>query len=270
MNNSSRKLQVTGLAIYPVKSLTGIALTGMELGPLGPCGDRRYILVDEHNRYVTQRQYPRLCLLSAIPQGGRLLLQGPGLADLMLDPEAIDPRRTLVSIWGDDVAACDMGAAAAAWFSDFLQRPARLYFMPDDTQRQVDLRYARPGDRVGFADGFPILLTTQSSLEAINSELPQPIGMERFRPNIVVGGCAAFAEDSWRRIRIGAIEFDIVKPCSRCVIPSIDPRTAQMQKIVTQTLFRLRRRDGGIYFGQNLIHRAHGTIAVGDSVSVIE
>ena len=144
-----------------------------------------------------------------------------------------------------------------------------MYFLPEDSVRPVDPAYAQAGDRVGFADGFPLLLTTQASLDAFNRELPSAIGMERFRPNIVVAGSEPYAEDGWRRLRIGEIEFDVVKPCSRCVIPSIDPQTAQKQAVVVQTLSRLRRRGDAVYFGQNLIQRGTGDIKRGDSVAVL-
>jgi hypothetical protein len=141
--------------------------------------------------------------------------------------------------------------------------------MPEDSVRPVDPDYARSGDQVGFADGFPLLLITEASLQAFNTELGMAIGSGRFRPNIVVAGNAPYAEDEWRHLRIGSIEFDVVKPCSRCVIPSLDPLTAQRQPIVSKTLARTRRRGDAVYFGQNLIHRGLGSIAVGDSVTVL-
>jgi uncharacterized protein YcbX len=151
-----------------------------------------------------------------------------------------------------------------------------MYYLPDDEVRAVDPVYARSGDQVGFADGFPLLLISEASLAAFNAQLsiasagaPTAIGSERFRPNIVVAGNAPYAEDEWRKLRIGAIEFDVVKPCSRCVIPSIDPLSAERQPIISKTLARTRRRGDAVYFGQNLIHRGIGTIKVGDEVVVL-
>lgn len=265
-----RQAHVSGLTIYPVKSLRGINLDTLRIGQLGPLGDRRFVVADSEGRFLTQRQYPRMCLVAAVYQGQHLTLSAPEREPLVVELASAAAARTPVLVWRDTIAACDMGDAAAEWLSAYLGTVARLYYMPDDSERPVDPAYARAGDRVGFADGFPILLTTQASLDAINRELPEAIGMERFRPNIVVSGTEAFAEDSWRRLRIGNIEFDVVKPCSRCVIPSIDPRTAQKQPVVAQTLARLRRRGDAVYFGQNVIHRGEGSIALGDGVTVLE
>lgn len=268
-SNRDASMQVSKLFFYPIKSLRGLSPPRLELGPLGPAWDRRFLIADDAGRFLTQRQHPELCLVDLEWNGQVLRLDAPRRLALVLDIDAAREQRVAVTVWRDSVMACDMGEAAATWLSDYLQRPARLYFMPGDSVREVDQTFAQPGDRVAFADGFPILLTTEASLAAINRELPAPIGMERFRPNIVVTGSGEFAEDDWRRLRIGALEFDIVKPCSRCVIPSIDPRTAEKQPIVTQTLWRLRRRGNTIYFGQNVIHRGQGTIAVGDEVVVL-
>lgn len=260
---------VSGLAIYPVKSLRGIALDAMHIGELGPDGDRRFVVVSDDGRFLTQRQFPRMCLVDVVLEGSELQLNAPGQPRLLLNTRNATARRTPVVVWRDTVDACDMGDAAAAWFTAYLGVAARLFYMPADSVRAVDPMYARAGDRVGFADGFPLLLTTQASLDAINAELADPIGMERFRPNIVISAAAAFAEDEWKRVRIGAIEFDVVKPCSRCAIPSIDVQTAQKQPIVAQTLARLRRRGDAVYFGQNLIQRGHGTLVLGDPVTVL-
>jgi uncharacterized protein YcbX len=263
-------IHITNLAIYPVKSLRGIELQDMSVGALGPLGDRRFVIADSKRRFITQRQISRMCLVDVEWNGERLQLQAPGCAELSVAVSQAVGARTPVMVWRDTVDACDMGDAAAVWLSAYLGIAARLYFMPDDSIRAVDPMYARAGDRVGFADGFPLLLIAQASLAAINSELSEAIGADRFRPNIVVSGSTAYAEDEWRRIRIGAIEFEVVKPCSRCAIPSIDIATAQRQPIVAQTLARLRQRGDAVYFGQNLIQRGEGRIAVGDIVTVLE
>lgn len=262
--------RVTGLAIYPVKSLRGIALEHLPIGALGPQGDRRFVVISNDGRFLTQRQFPRMCLVAVEQHSETLRLTAPEQPELLLDPTTAATERTSIVVWRDTIAACDMGDTAAAWFSAYLGSAARLYFMPEDSVRAVDPTYARAGDRVGFADGFPLLLTTQASLDDLNLALPSAIGMERFRPNVVISGTSAYAEDEWRRVRIGSIEFEVVKPCSRCVIPSIDPQTAEKQALVAQTLARLRRRDNAVYFGQNLIQRGEGSIAVGDRVTVLE
>jgi uncharacterized protein YcbX len=142
--------------------------------------------------------------------------------------------------------------------------------MPDDSVRPVDPDYAGPGHRVGFADGFPFLLISEASLDDLNARLAHPLPMARFRPNLVVGGCEAFAEDRWRRIRIGDLVLDLVKPCSRCIIPTIDIATGERDAEPLRTLMTYRRHDNRILFGQNLVHRGTGLLRRGMSVEVIE
>ncbi len=263
-------LKIAELAVYPVKSLRGISLPRMTFDAFGPAGDRRYVVVDRKGRFVTQRDYSKMALVQVAVCGDALNFSAPSMPAFALTPRiASDTLRRDVIVWRDTVSASDMGDEVASWLSSYLGTEVRLCFMPEDSVRAVDPQYGRAGDRVSFADGFPVLLIGAASLEALNHALPQPITSARFRPNIVVAGAEPYAEDSWRRIRVGAIEFDVVKPCSRCVIPSIDLDTAQRQAVVAQTLARLRRRDNAVYFGQNLIARGCGEIAVGDEVVVL-
>lgn len=269
-------ITVSELCIYPVKSLGAIHLSRMQLDAFGPARDRRYVVANAEGRFVTQREFPRMTLVHVdFNDDNSLQFSAPAMPDFLLQPivENAAPCETPVreiTVWRDRVQACDMGDAIAAWLSTYIGADVRLFYMPDDSVRAVDPQYGQAGDRVSFADGFPALLIGAGSLDEFNRALPEPITSTRFRPNIVVAGALPYAEDNWRRLRIGSIEFDVVKPCSRCVIPSIDPLTAQKQPIVVQTLARLRRRDSAVYFGQNLIARGTGEIAVGDAVSVIE
>ena len=265
------KLTVSQLAIYPVKSLAGIRLQSMTLGVRGPEFDRHWLVADPQGQFITQREQPRMCLIHTTLLADALLLTAPGRETLRLPLPTDDTApRGVVTVWRDTVEACDAGDAVALWLSDFLNTPCRLHYLPGDTVRPVDPNYARDEDEVGFADGFPLLLITEPSLQSFNTELPAPIRSERFRPNIVLSGNAPYAEDEWRRLRIGAIEFDVAKPCSRCVIPSLDPATGERQPVVSKALARTRRRDNAVYFGQNLIHRGLGVIRVGDEVQVLE
>ena len=166
--------------------------------------------------------------------------------------------------------ALDAGADAAAWLQAFLGVECRLVSLPDDAVRPVDPDYSQPSDQVGFADGFPFLLISQASLDDLNARLERAVPMQRFRPNLVVGGCAPYAEDGWRRIRIGELEFRVAKPCSRCVIPTIDFTTGERGREPLQTLMTYRRRDNKIYFGQNLIHRGTGILETGTEVEILE
>ena len=262
-------ITVNELTIYPVKSLGAMNLSRMRFDEFGPTRDRRYVVADRNGRFVTQREHSRMTLVQVDMCGDALEFSAPGMTPLSLTaPPAGASRRDIV-VWRDNVQACDAGDAAAAWLSSFIGAEVRLFHMPDDSVRPVDPQYGRAGDRVGFADGFPVLLIGAASVAEFNRALPEPIESLRFRPNIVVAGALPYAEDNWRRVRIGSIEFDVVKPCSRCVVPSIDPKTAQKQAVVVQTLARLRRKDNAVYFGQNLIPRGRGEIALNDAVVVL-
>ena len=263
-------LTVSELAIHPVKSLGRTVLPQMQFDRFGPQGDRRYLVADGDGRFVTQREHPRMALIQVTLNAVSLEFSAPDMPAFSLATAYANAPQRRVTVWRDSVQACDMGDAIANWLSAYLGIAVRLYHMPDSSVRPVDPNFGSADDRVSFADGFPVLLIGAASLQAFNSALPEPIGCERFRPNIVVAGAEPYAEDNWRRVRIGALEFDVVKPCSRCVIPSIDPRTATKQPIVVQTLAKLRRRGNAVYFGQNLIHRGRGSIALGDEVIVLE
>ena len=232
------------------------------------------MLVNPDGHFITQRQQSSLCLISTEIIGHRLCFAAPSQNDLSIDmaPPTGSMRRT-VEVWGDRLTAQDCGDEAAAWFSDFLATECRLVMMPEDCQRLVDADYAinkaADRDRVSFADGFPILLISESSVADLNQRLPFTIHHHRFRPNVVISGAAAFAEDQWQHIRIGEVEFSVVKPCSRCVIPSIDPATGDKQPEVTRTLAGYRRREGVVYFGQNVIHHRNGAIRLGDQLEVL-
>jgi uncharacterized protein YcbX len=175
-----------------------------------------------------------------------------------------------VRVWEDECEAVAPDPAADAWLSDFLGQPCRLVRMPDDIRRPVDASYGAPTDQVGFADGFPLLLISQASLDHLNARLATPLPMVRFRPNLVVAGTAPHEEDSWRRIRIGDCTLRVAKPCSRCIIPTIDPTTAQRSSEPLRTLMGYRRRDNKIFFGQNLLHDGPAELAEGMRVEVLE
>lgn len=265
---------LSSLHLYPVKSCAGISVPEVELDRFGPVGYRRWMLVDRAGDFLTQRTLPGMALVRVEPgEGGGLRLVHQG-ASLDVDVPGPEAPRAEVRVWSEQVPAADAGDRVAAWLSARLQRPCRLVYMPDDTRRRVDPDYARRQETVGFADGFPLLLISAASLAALNARLTEPVSMNRFRPNLVVSGCDAFAEDQWRRIRIGDVELDVAKPCGRCVIPAIDQASARRNPIVTRTLASFRRLDGQVLFGQNLLYaqpevgRA-GRLAVGDELVVL-
>jgi uncharacterized protein YcbX len=260
---------LSALYRYPVKSLRGEACDAREVGRTGLSGDRRWMVVDRDGRFLTQRQQPRMALIAArLDERGELHLAAPGMPELRVAPAS--GGRIEVVVWGDRLEAVPAGGEAAAWLSDFLALDCRLVSFADDVSRAVDPAYAAATDQVGFADGFPFLLISQASLDDLNARLGQPLPMLRFRPNLVVEGCAPYAEDGWRRIRIGDVSFRVAKPCSRCIIPTIDPATAERGQEPLRTLMGYRRRDNKVYFGQNLVHDSGGHLAVGMSVEVLE
>lgn len=260
---------LSALYRYPVKSLRGEAFDTLEVTPRGLAFDRRWMVVDGEGRFLTQRQQPRMALIQArVGADGRLRLQAPGMPDIEVTPADTD-RRMTVRVWDDSLPAAPADAAAGLWLGEILGVPCHLVYLPDDSRRPVDPHYAQPADQVGFADGFPFLLISQPSLEDLNARLERPVSMLRFRPNLVVTGCEAFAEDGWRRIRVGDLSFRVAKPCSRCVIPTIDIETGEKGREPLQTLQRYRRREHKVYFGQNLIHDGPGTLRVGMPVEVL-
>ena len=265
-------MKLASIHIYPLKSARPVDLVASEVMPRGLPGDRRWMLVDEAGRFITARQVPRLAMVEALLEGDVLRLRAPGMTELAIPVQPASPDHLMVTVWKDSVNAVVPSEAANAWFSEWLDKPVRLVQMTDDIHRHVDPDYGRPGDEVSFADGFPLLLITTASLEDLNRRLAQPVPMQRFRPNLVIDGAEPYAEDTWPRLRIGEVEFEGVKNCSRCVFTTIDPETgtksADGEPLKTLGTYRLG--DGGIYFGQNLIPRSSGTLRVGDTVEILE
>jgi uncharacterized protein YcbX len=236
------------------------------------------MLVDAHGLMVSQRSQPRLALVCAEPRpDGRVRVTAPGREALAL--EVPEPGGTVaVEVWRDKVEAVPAGPAADAWFSDYLGAEVRLVHLDDTAcRRPVDPVYGRAGETVSFADGYPLLLTTVASLEALNSLIARgdhadegPLPMNRFRPNVVLAGTAPWAEDDWLRLLIGEVAFRVAKPCGRCVVTTTDQRTAERGKEPLRTLARHRRFGDRLVFGQNLVPENTGTLRVGDPVRIVE
>lgn len=254
--------------VYPLKSCAPLDLAQAEVEPRGLAHDRRWMLVDEEGRFLTGRQLPRLVLLRALPQPDGLRLEAPGMPDLAVAFPRTDTPRRKVQVWKDGVQALDAGELAAGWLACFLGRPARLVWMDALAVRPVSPSHGQPGDEVSFADGYPLLLISQAALDTLNARLARPVPMLRFRPNLVVDGAPPHAEDGWRRVRIGAVEFDAVKPCTRCVFTTVDPERGEFDPSgePLATLKTYRRGPSGVSFGMNLIPRGGGILRVGDVI----
>lgn len=263
-------LRVTELWIYPVKSCRGIALDRAEVSARGLRRDRHWMVVDEAGRFLTQRDLPAMATIAPVVAPGALLLRAPGRPDLEL-PDDAAAGEAVVTVWRDTLKARAVSGAADRWLSEHLGVACRLVRFADDVRRAVDPAYGAPGDETAFSDGFPVLLLGQGSLDELNRRLSHALPMRRFRPNLVVAGAAPHAEDGWRRIRVGPVTLRLVKPCSRCAITTVDPDLGVRDGTEPlQTLATYRRRDGKVYFGQNVIPAGAGEIRVGDAVEVLD
>jgi len=258
--------QISELSIYPLKSAKGVNVDNLDISPRGPAFDRNWMVVNTKNRFVTQRQQPSMCLIETKLIGEQLIINAPNMPTLKVRHEQ---EKRCVQVWGDQVNAYDCGGDASAWLSEFLGIDCRLVNMPADYHRLVDTDYANKQETVSFADGFPSLIISQASLNDFNEKLKTSISMAHFRPNIVIDGCPAFAEDHWKVIKVNDITFSLVKPCSRCIIPSIDPVTGKKNMDIIHALNTHRRRDNATYFGQNALHDQTGVISVGDHVEIV-
>lgn len=272
-------MKIAALYRYPVKSLGGQSVPHARVEPLGLAEDRRWMLVDEGGRFLTRRQLPGLARIEARPQPDGISLHHGSEAPLPVRFPDADAPLMPVRIWSDEVTAQPAGDAANAWLSARMGRPLRLVHQSARCPRPVSPTYGATSDRVSFADGFPLLVTTRESLAALSEKLGEPVAMERFRPNIVLSGApAAWAEDGWRRLRIGGLTLRLVKPCVRCIVTTQDPETGETLGDGREPLRTLRalgrKTKEGVAFGVNAIpdlaEGASANVAVGDAVSVLE
>ncbi|GGM72542.1 MOSC domain-containing protein [Dactylosporangium sucinum] len=267
-------MRLTYLATYPIKSCYRVETDAAEVEPWGLAGDRRWLVVDGDRKLITQREWPQLGRVRPAPTPRGLVLRAPGRADLDVPfPSGTTEDVKHFTLW---IAATPAGDEVDRWLSEVIERPAHLVHLDDPTRRPVEPDFSEPGDRVSFADGFPLLLTNAASLDALNDWLAEdgdePVPLTRFRPNVVVGGARAWAEDDWigRRIVIGDVPFRVPKACSRCVLTTIDPETGEKGRQPLRVLGRRRRFPDGLLFGVNLIPDARGKVAIGDEVSVLD
>jgi uncharacterized protein len=270
-------MSLTAVNRYVIKSCRGEPLRSAIVEPWGLAGDRRWMVTGETGEQVTAREFPQMVLIDAqLLPGGDLRVCAPGQPPLVVVRPAA--ATVAVSVWGNELLAEFAGEAAARWFTAAIGTPARLVYLADPAQRHPNQEFASSSDTVTFADGYPVLLTSESSLNALNELIAAgpraaegPLPMTRFRPSLVVAGAAPWAEDGWRRLRIGAASFRAVKGCDRCVLTLVDPLTAARGKEPIATLARHRRWDGKTWFGMNLIPDTPGVVvSVGDSVELLD
>ena len=262
-------MKIKSLYYYPVKSLAGIATDTLDLDRFGPAGDRRWMLVDEGGLFVTQRKHPSLVRIRPNVQGRELYLDIPGEGRV---PLVASPKRMQVRVWKDPVegvVAANPEASEAV--SRYLGKTVTLVFMPDAVTRPANHDSLSSVHPVSFADGFPFLVTSQSSLDDLNRRMPWPVDMRRFRPNVVVEGAAEpWQEDHWQTLLLGTVPVNLVKPCSRCIMTTVNPDTGERSPDghPLKMLSGFRRTPDGIIFGANGVHLDTGTLRVGDPVTV--
>jgi uncharacterized protein YcbX len=259
-------ISVSALYIYPIKSCRGMEVRAFRLDDLGPQFDRRFMLVDVHGQSITQREEARLALVTPTLQPTTLSVRAEGMKPLKLPLTLREEGRVVEVVIGDQRSpALDAGSDAREWFSEWLGRECRLVYMPNAHVRPVAPEYSREPAFTAFSDGFPEQLVSSASVSDLSARAKVSLSPERFRPSIVVTGCDAYAEDSWRELRIGGLRFDVIKPVARNEMLNIDQTTARsaMEPLATLSGYR------GSAFGQHLVHRDLGNVRVGDTVEVV-
>ncbi len=263
------EVKVTGLIIYPVKSLAGIELQESDVNNMGLKYDRRWMLVSHEGKFLSQRTLPQMALIKTEIDDGRLTLSMAGKGSHVVAATDDNSVKMNVTIWKDNLQVQKVGNESDAWLSDCLGVDCHLVYIADDVLRQCDLDFAEEGERTGFADGFPMLFISEESLADLNQRLDVSVDMRRFRPNVVIAGCDAYAEDELKSFSIADIAMKGVKPCSRCPMPMVDPdlgKRAGQEPIAT--LSKYRKWDNKVFFGMNVIHQQQGVIRVGDSLEL--
>lgn len=278
MSAPAATITLTGLFIYPIKSLSGISVPEAEITSRGLQYDRRWLLVDGRNRFLTQREHPQLALLAVEPAYNGFLLRHrrrPELLPLYVPFEAASDKTSFVTIWDDMVFAQRGTPDADQWLSEALGLACHLVHMSDMARREVepDKPELNPaGTLVSFADGYPYLLASEEALAYLNTQLAEPVPMNRFRPNLVVAGLPTpDADDAWRNFQIAGLPFRAVRGCGRCVMTTIDQATSQKSPLgePLRTLATYRKQGAKIMFGQNVTGPASGRLRVGDVVNVL-
>ncbi|WP_257669633.1 MOSC domain-containing protein [Parapedobacter tibetensis] len=262
-------LTISELYSYPIKSLGGVALSHAAVTDRGFEYDRRWMLIDEHNRFLTQREYPHMALLNVEITEAGLLVRHPDKGHVIVPFKPALQVELPVQVWNDTCIGILVNPDLDSWFSDALGITCSLVFMPETTHRQVDQRYAPDGFITSFADGYPFLMIGQASLDDLNSRMEEPLNMDRFRPNMVFTGGNPFEEDLMKHIQLSNIDFYGVKRCARCVVTTINQQTAKKAKEPLKTLASYRSKNKKILFGQNLIHQGTGVVRIGDTMQVL-
>ena len=265
---------ISDLYIYPIKSTKGINLPHTNVDELGLAFDRRFVVSDDSGQFITARTEPSLCLVTTTLTATGIALSAPNMPTLIFSYQEFNDQYQNVNVWDDEIAGQRCSTEINSWFSEYLQRPCQLLYFGEKSSRikkenTVDAR------KIAFADGYPLLLISQASLDDLNQRLSannqKTVSMAHFRPNIVVENCLPFSEDGWQYISIGDVEFKVSKPCERCIFTTVNPEdgiiNAQQQPLSTLKTYR-QTSNGEVLFGQNLIPLTSGLIKQGDKLTI--
>jgi uncharacterized protein len=270
------EVQLRQILTYPIKSCGVLSHEHIELDRRGPVGDRRWMVIDHDDKFLTQRELSSLALIQPTFEGDCLRINAPGMPAVYVPLRHERPQKRSVQVWRDVCEGWDEGDDLARWLTEYLKVEARLVYMADDFTRVVNENYARQPAETGFADGFPLLIAAEESLAELNRRMVErgkpAIPMSRFRPNLVLAGGEAFAEDTWRTVRIGDMTIDVVKPCARCATTTVDQASGAIPDTSEPlgTLATFRKQNGKVMFSQNAVHHAPGRLAVGDKLEILE
>ena len=270
-------MRIKSLHIYPLKSARGIDLQTAEVKPRGLAGDRRFMLVDADGGFITQRQFPKLAQLLTRQIADGIALKWPenDWVDVLFPTHN---TRKQITVWRSSVDAATIEGDINAGLSAWLGRPVSIVFMDESAERLASPKWTKTPSQVSFADGYPILITNTASLTLLNNHITntggEALGMDRFRPNIVIDGDIAWAEDNWKSVQIGGVILDLVKPCARCIMTSIDQSTGEKQKktalAALKNLHPSTDPDNpGVLFGWNAVIRNQGWISRNDKLQII-
>lgn len=261
------RLTLSEIWIYPIKSLAGIRVKHARVKPKGLEHDRRWMLIDETGRFITQREHPQMALFDLSIQDQRIIIiNRKNSLQLSIPVSVTTGHEHQSTIWDDAVTTVEPDTAYSAWFSDQLNIKCRLVFFPENNIRNVDPKYVFNNEQVSLADGYPFLIIGKSSLQDLNNRLEIPVEMKRFRPNFVFTGGQPFEEDSWKNFKIGSGMFKGVKKCARCVLTTVDPETGTRGREPLFTLSQYRKIENKIFFGQNVIALSENQINEGDEI----
>lgn len=255
---------------YPVKSLAGNNLESVNVEKRGFSNDRRFMLIDQNNRFVTARSHHQLIQIKVRVKNKELVFNNSTNQDQLNQPIVLSKEKINVSIWNSD-SNCHLieNNMIDSWISDFCDESLRLVYMADDDIRNVSSEYSNQDDIVSFADGYPVLITNEKSLANLNQKLEKPVKMNRFRPNLVVDGNFPWEEDHWKKIKIGKAILRIAKPCARCIVTTIDPETSEKGNEPLYTLSQFRKQNNKVLFGMNATVVQRGLISLGDRIELL-